>query len=862
MHSIFLKEFTAYVLFRRKPLFLIFVSSTRLMKNLAFTVLCFFCIAHATAQLLSPENFLGYRVGTRFTPSYKVDDYFKAVAAAKPAMVKVEKYGQTYEGRELMLAYIGLPQNLQRLEEIQKNNLRLAGMLQDNVPADAAGAPAIVWLSYNVHGNEAASSEAAMLTLYALVSDSNTQTKEWLKNTIVIMDPCLNPDGRDRYVNWYNSVAGAHYDADAQAREHDEPWPGGRSNHYNFDLNRDWAWQTQTETQQRLKKYNEWLPQVHVDYHEQVYNAPYYFAPAAEPYHEVITQWQRDFQVLVGKNNAKYFDANGWLYFTKEIFDLFYPSYGDTYPLYNGAIGMTFEQGGIGAGLGIRKEDEDTLTLVDRVTHHFTTGLSTLEVASKNAGKLISEFKRFFATAANAGNAYYQTYVLTAADYNELQAVMSLLRNNHITYGITTAKSFKGYNYLTGKEESYKDEGYGLAVSAYQPRSTLLRVLFEPKSILRDSVTYDITAWSIPYAYNIKTYGVKEKLPIQDTALPAGIHSIQSNYGLLIPYTSYNASQMLAYLLAHGVKVRFADKAFTYGGKTYNAGTLIILRGNNIANWAAITNEAGAMFHVQPIDAESGFVEKGADFGSETVHYLHQPKVALFTGDGVSSIAAGEIWHFFDQSLQYPLALINATELPYTDIAKYNTIIFPDGEYKAFDDTTVHAKLKAFVQNGGKIIALENAVSEMAGAGWDVKVREDKKDTMAADSDYNALKMYGDRERSSLANAIPGAVYRLDLDSTHPLAYGYPGHYYSLKTNSSIINFLKNGWNVGIIKKAAYTAGFVGSKLKAQLRDGLVFGVQQEGKGSIVYLMDDPLFREFWQSGKMLFSNAVFFVGQ
>src|SRR3954470_12303725 len=361
------------------------------MKKLALAIGFLFWMFSAPAQLLSPQQFLGYPVGTHFTPCYKIDEYFKAVASAKPNMVKVEKYGQTYEGRDLMLAYIGLPENLQRLEEIRKNNLRLTGMLKDGVAPQITGIPAILWLSYNVHGNEPSSSEAAMLTLYTLVSDSNTQTKDWLKNLIVIIDPIENPDGRDRYVNWYNSAVSTQYNADPQAREHREPWPQGRTNHYNFDLNRDWAWETQLETQERLKKYQEWMPQVHVDFHEQGYNAPYYFAPAAEPYHEVITQWQRDFQVTVGKNNAKYFDQNGWLYFTRERFDLFYPSYGDTYPLYSGAIGMTYEQGGISAGLGIRTQDDDTLTLVDRTLHHYTTSIATIETVSKNTDSLISE---------------------------------------------------------------------------------------------------------------------------------------------------------------------------------------------------------------------------------------------------------------------------------------------------------------------------------------------------------------------------------------------------------------------------------------------------------------------------------------
>jgi hypothetical protein len=368
-----------------------------------------------------------------------------------------------------------------------------------------------------VHGNETSSSEAALMTLYALVDPANNATKEWLKNTVVVIDPCINPDGRDRYVNWFNSMVGKDYNADPIAREHAEPWPGGRTNHYNFDLNRDWAWQTQVESQQRLKKYNQWMPQVHVDFHEQGSNDPYYFAPAADPFHEVITPWQKDFQVLIGKNNARYFDQNGWLFFTKERFDLLYPSYGDTYPIYNGAIGMTFEQGGGGrGGLGIVKADGDTLTLVDRATHHYTTGLSTIETASRNRQKLIEEFRKYFDDGRSGKTGDYKTYVLTSKDENRIRAVVDLLEKNGIEYGTLSNKTFRGLNYNTGKDDAYADEGYHVAISAFQPKSVLAKVLLEPKTIVTDSNTYDITAWAVPYAYGVKGYAVKEKLDVTD----------------------------------------------------------------------------------------------------------------------------------------------------------------------------------------------------------------------------------------------------------------------------------------------------------------------------------------------------------
>ncbi|HEU4555335.1 MAG TPA: M14 family zinc carboxypeptidase, partial [Chitinophaga sp.] len=272
-------------------------------------------------SLPTPDAFLGYPLGARFTPHYKVLEYFKAVAAVTPNML-LQQYGTTYEGRPLIMAILASPENFGRLKAIQQQNLDRV-----NGKGSSADQPVIVWLSYNVHGNEAVSTEAAMRTLYMLADKSNAQTQQWMRNLVVIIDPCLNPDGRERYVNFYNQVHNLVPDPQRYAREHNEPWPGGRANHYYFDLNRDWAWQTQKESQERVAMYNQWMPQIHVDFHEQGIDAPYYFAPAAEPFHEVIKPWQRDMQTLIGKNNAKYFDEHGWLYFTKELFDLFYPSY-------------------------------------------------------------------------------------------------------------------------------------------------------------------------------------------------------------------------------------------------------------------------------------------------------------------------------------------------------------------------------------------------------------------------------------------------------------------------------------------------------------------------------------------------------
>ncbi len=837
------------------------------MKKIFFIFFTFLISSYTSfsQSLKSPDDFLGYSLGSKYTPHYKIVNYFQQAAAAMPKMMKLEQYGTTIEGRPLLLAFVASEENFIKLEEIQKNNLRLAGMLNDK-PGDL-NVPSIVWLSYNVHGNETSSSEVAMKTLFELLNANNIQTKEWLKNTVLIIDPCLNPDGRDRYVNWFTQVVGKNVEANLDAREHSEPWPGGRTNHYNFDLNRDWAWQTQIETQGRLKKYNEWMPQIHCDYHEQGINNPYYFAPAAEPFHEVITKWQRDFQTTIGKNNAKYFDANGWLFFTKEVFDLFYPAYGDTYPIYNGAIGMTYEQaGGPRGGAAALKADGDTLTLKDRIAHHFTTSMSTIEMASVNNSRLISEFKKFFDDAKNNGIGEYKTYIVTDNNAGKLRILQNFFDNNGIKYGAVNGAAIKGYNYFTGKEETFAANN-SLAISAYQPKSALIKVLFEPKSKLSDSVTYDITAWSLPYVYGVQAYAVKEKINAGNFATAKTENNISANaYGYLINYNSFNDAKFLATIVNAKIKTRFAEKDFTYNGVAHKKGTLIVLKKGNEEKMDAFI-KAVNKYNASVTSVAGGFMETGFDFGSEKVHFIKKPNVAMLTGKGVSSGAAGEVWHLFEQQLDYPVTLINADEIDGAALKNIDVLILPDGNYKFFNDKDATAEIKQWVQQGGKIIAIENAAAQIAKADWGIKLKksddDDKKDDKKDNKNlYNDLKRFENRERESIADFIPGSIYKLLLDDSHPLAFGYTANYFTLKQNGDLYEFMKDGWNVGVIKKDNQVAGFVGNRLKEKIKDGTVIGVQDLGRGSIVYFADDPIFRSFWENGKLMFANAVFLVGQ
>ncbi|MEQ9423428.1 MAG: M14 family metallopeptidase [Cyclobacteriaceae bacterium] len=807
-------------------------------------------------QIQSPDQFLGYELGTRFTPHHRVIDYYQHITS-ELSNVKRVSYGETYEHRPLIVNFISSQANIDNLEQIRMDNLRRAksesGSPSTSIP--------IVWLSYNVHGNESVSTEASMATIYELLKPDSDKAA-WLDKVVVAIDPCINPDGRERYVNFYNQYGNKDYNPDPNSKEHVEPWPRGRANHYLFDLNRDWAWQSQIESQGRIKLYNQWLPQVHVDFHEQGVNSPYYFAPAAKPYHELITNWQREFQQTIGKNHAKYFDENSWLYFTKEVFDLLYPSYGDTYPTYNGAIGMTYEQGGSGrAGLGVITEIGDTLTLKDRIAHHYTTGLSTIEVAVNNSDRLLSEYSGYFDRSINNPTGAYKAFIIKGSNHHQkLKDLKSWLDTHGIKYGSTASKTLKGFEYRTGANTSFTVSSNDLVISAYQPKSVLAQILFEPKTKLQDSLTYDITAWSMPYAYDLEAYATTSKVDVEEIQEGSGYvpPSIDGKpYAYISGWDNLLDVRFLTRILRAGIKVRFSEKAFSLDGRQYNPGTLVITRRGNENLGDQFDNEirqAAVELEKSITTASTGFVDSGVDLGSNQVQYLRAPKVALLQGDAVSSLAFGETWHYFERQIDYPVTVLGTDYFENVDLSEYDVLIVQNGRYNNVGETDLE-KIKGWIQAGGRLVLVQGGVDLVADKeGFGLK-------TKTPEVDNEEIK-FGDRRREAMSGFVPGAIFKSTIDNTHPLGFGYPSHYYTLKTREKTYGLLEEGWNVSAIKNGEPVSGFAGSDVIDKTHGSLLFGTESMGRGEIVYLVDNPLFRAFWYNGKMVFSNAIFMVGQ
>lgn len=846
---------------------------------------------------------LGHAPGERITWTHDVRRYFDALQASSPERVSIVDYARSWEGRRLFYVVISSPENMRRVDEIKANMQRLVDPRR-TTSAEASAIiedqPAVTWLSYGVHGNEISPPEAAMLTAYHLLaSRGDDRVEPILRETVVVIDPMQNPDGRDRFIHHFETAEGLLPDADRVSAEHNEPWPGGRTNHYLFDLNRDWFIRTQPETRGHADALREWLPVAFVDSHEMGSDGTYYFAPEAVPYNPHLAQDQRDSLTLFGRTNARWFDRFGIDYFTREVYDAFYPGYGASWPSYFGSIAMTYEQAST-RGLKFRQYDGNVVTYAETVRNNFLTSLGTAETVAVNREKFLTDFYQYQVSAIDEGRTDdVRAYVIPAqADQASADKLAGLLVQQGVEVGRSDASfSACGSRYAAG---SY-------VINLDQPAKRLVRTLLDEDVPLEDDFLaeqerrrakdlpdeiYDVTGWSLPLMFNIRADSCSRRVggdfapASAELVRPGSVDGGTADVAYLVSWGTRPAVRLLARALRAGLKVKSSDLPFTHDGVRYPAGTLIIDVADNPADLAAtmatLTRETGA----DAVAVDDSWVTDGPNFGSGNVVRFTAPKVAIAWDRPTSSYIAGNTRFVIERQFDYPVTAIRTRQLASADLSQYQVLILPgtsNGDYsQALGEGGVD-NLKRWVSRGGVLIGLANANRfltdpnvnllsirrESATAadteeanGQSADDDDEDEPTVAGrnltEADYAAAIEASKAEPDSVA----GVLVRTAVDGEHWLGAGVAETLNVLVRGSDIYTPIRIDKGVNVARFSAadelLASGYLWEENRRQLAYKPFAVVQPEGNGVVVGFTQDPNVRAYLDGLNVIFMNAIF----
>ena len=833
----------------------------------------------------SVEDVLGYASGDRITWHRDTVRYFEALEAAAPDRVSVARYGQTWEGRELIYVVISSPANMARLDAIKANMQALrnpAATSRAEAERIIADQPAVTWLSYGVHGNEISSTDAAMMTAYHLLAARNDpRTAAILENTVVVIDPMQNPDGRDRFIQRYETARGLVPDSDRISAEQNEPWPSGRTNHYLFDMNRDWFMMTQPETQGRVRAVQEFYPVAFVDAHEMGSDSTYYFAPEAIPYNPHLAADQRASLELFGRTNARWFDRFGMDYFTREVYDAFYPGYGASWPSYFGSIAMTYEQSS-SRGLVVRKYDGVEMPYRETVRGHFVTSLGTAETVANNRQKFLEDFYAYQVSAIEEGRSGdVRSYVIpTQRDQAGANKLAGLL----VQQGVDVERADAAFR-ACGREY---DAG-SFVINLAQPAKRLIRTLLDPDvpldaefvaeqerlraKKLPDEI-YDVTAWSLPLMMNVRTDACGRAVTGDFTAAapdlvqPGTISDPADVTAYLVPWGEAPAIRLLANAHRQGLAVKSTDKAFTHNGVRYPSGTLIFDAADNPDDLgdtlARLAETTGA--HVTGVS--STWVTDGPNFGSGNVVRMNAPKVAMAWDEPTSQYSAGNTRFVIERQFDYPVTVIRSSQLAGADLRRYQVLILPES-YDGYMGTLGENgadNLARWVERGGVLITVGNATRYAADPLVDlVSIRredayvdeavtdtvadtgdDEDPDTTVAGSIISGDEDYAARTTPAATgpDSVGGVLLRATVDSDHWLGAGVSDTLNVLVRGSDIFTpaRLDAGVNVARFEGAdeLLASGYLWDDNRQQLAYKPFAVVEPRGDGYVVAFTQEP----------------------
>jgi hypothetical protein len=807
-----------------------------------------------------PKDVIHHQPGEWHVTHDRLVNYMQVLAKAVPGRIKLETMGYSYEGRPQVLLIITSPKNHHNLEQIRQQHLQLSdpsrsGSLSiDNMPI-------VVYIGHSIHGNEPSGANSSLLSAYYLASAQGAAINDLLDNTVILLDPSFNPDGLQRFSTWVNQHKSKNLVTDPNSREFNEVWPGGRFNHYWFDLNRDWLPAVHVESQNRLEWFHKWKPNILTDHHEQESNATFFFQPGVPSRVNPLTPPQN--QALTGKlatYHAAYLDRIGSLYFTKENYDDFYYGKGSTYPDINGAIGILFEQG---SSRGHAQQTSNgILRFPHTIRNQFVTTLSTLEGARQLRKEFLA-FQRDYYKSAAADAAAHPVKGFVFGDHRDrgkTNEFITMLRRHQIDV-------YKLKNNLRSDGKDFQKD-FSYVVPAAQNQHRVIRAIFDRTFDYKDSLFYDITSWTMPLAFGLNyaelnaaelnQAGLGEKL----VETPAQNYTpvSKSSIGYVLNWTEFLAPAALYELQSAGlitkvatapfsIAVDFVEHKFSYGS------VLVPVQAQSMNADAvhSIVKRISDKYKLSFFPVASGTVGSGSDLGSRKFMALTKPNIATLTGTGVNSTDAGELWHLMDQRFNMPVSQIETSHFNRVDISKYNTIILVGGTYTDLNKD----KLATWVQNGGNLILFEEAVTWASRNGLGgLSIRR-----VNAGVDSAQRLPYADKEQIEGAQSMRGAIFRAEADLSHPLAYGYLQPYSSFfKANKVFLDKSKNPYQTPFYyKDKPLQSGWVSRQNQEAIKNSAAVVVSGMGSGKVIAIADNPNFRAFWLGGSKLVMNAIFF---
>lgn len=797
----------------------------------------------------TPASVVGHDVGEWHITHDKLVEYMKAIAASSDR-VTLENRGTTFEGRPLILLTITSPENHKNIDNIKTEHVKLTEVSVSG-SLNTANMPLVVYQGFSIHGNEPSGANASLLLAYYLAAAEGNEIEELLKNTVILLDPSLNPDGLQRFAYWANTNKSIQVNPDANDREYNEVWPGGRTNHYWFDMNRDWLPVQLPESRARIETFTSWRPNILTDHHEMGSDATFFFQPGIQSrVHPLTPAANQELTKEIGNYHAKALDQIGSLYFTEENYDDFYYGKGSTYPDVNGAIGILFEQG---SSRGHAQEtDNGVLTFPFTIRNQFTASLSTLAAARDMRQKLLDYQRQFYVDVAKEASKSAVKAIVFGDEKDRTKAYRLaeiLTRHKVEIHEITSDFNYNGKKYA--KEGSY-------IVPTNQKNFKLIQAMFEKRTTFTDSLFYDISAWTFPLAFNLNYAELKSTAQvgakIENLKKPEGKLDGKNGYAFLMEWHEYNTPKVLNKILNQGIRAKVGMRPFHIEGKSYDYGTILI----PVQNQNMSAEELGQF--LESLALESGVtitgvqtgLTTGIDLGSSQFRIIQPQKVALFVGDGVASHDAGEIWHLFDTRYDMKITKLDTRDLNRNNIDKYTSIIIPSANPDLSKETV--EKLQRWTSNGGVLIGYKNAVRWLNSNNF-ISLEFDSVTVPAKDVTFEQVRDFNG------AQVIGGAIFETKIDRSHPINFGYTTSTLPLFRRTSI--FIKpdeKSYNNPIqYTNSPLLSGYISNPNLEVLRNKVPFQVKRKGSGRVVVFTDNTNFRAFWYGTNKLMMNAIFF---